>query len=156
MRKSVESSPPPDPNEQMRITPFNWPHGRTQREPSQVPQSGSAEAVALTADADGSASSPPESSYTPSLLPPPVGLSSKELARMRAETLPQRQTSAYMESSEPQHEAGSVGTSGQAPIVPPSETRGLRTVVESLQREVQLLRAERFEVPPPSYSDGSE
>lgn len=75
---------------------------------------------------------------------------------MRTETLPQQQTSADIESSEPQHEAGAAGTSGQAPMAPPSETPELRTVVESLQREVQLLRAERFDVPPPSYTDGSE
>jgi hypothetical protein len=115
---------------QMRVTPFNL------RPPS---------------------AQPPQRPYSPSLLPPLViGPSGKELARLRAENSGPQQTSATMKSNGPQPEPDNVpivtSDSEQVATIPPSETRGLRSLVESLQREMQQLRAERFDAPP-SYSD---
>jgi hypothetical protein len=115
---------------QMRVTPFNL------RSPS---------------------AQPPQRPYSLSLLPPLVfGSSGKELARLRAENSGPQQTPANMESSGSQLEPNNVpiltADSQQVATIPPSETRGLRSLVESLQRQVQQLRAERFDAPP-SYSD---
>jgi len=81
-------------------TSFGWLLGSTRRKLFQDPRFGSAdEVVALTTYSSRASVTPTESSYTPSLLPPPIGLSDKELARMRAESLVPRPTSAYMGSS---------------------------------------------------------
>ena len=78
---------------------------------------------------------------------------------MRAENSGPQQTSANMESNGPQPEPDNVpivtADSEQVATIPPSETRGLRSLVESLQREMQQLRAERFDAPP-SYSDDGD
>jgi hypothetical protein len=70
---------------------------------------------------------PTEGSYTPSLLPPPTGLSDKELARMRAESLVPRPTSAYMGSSGFHFDDVPVATinSEKVATIPPSDNQGL-------------------------------
>jgi len=95
----------------------------------------------------------------------PIGLSAKELARLRAATLRSQLIPVHNELIEPQQfepvtvtvpVVTTVSTDSeleQETAIPLSETRELRTVVESLQREVQRLRAERFDVPP-SYTEG--
>lgn len=135
----------------------------------QDPQSGPPAGASVVANAH----EPPLAPLTPQRRPPspsmstaPIGLSAKELARLRAETLrPQQIPVVHDESIEPQQSepvtvtapvVTTVSTdseSEQDTAIPPSETRELRTVVESLQREVQRLRAERFDAPP-SYTEG--
>lgn len=85
----------------------------------------------------------------------PIGLSGKELARLRAEALVSRQTVSRQtdtpsESSESQSEPATapVVTVEQSAAVPESETQGLQSVVESLWREVRQLRTERLDAPP--------
>ncbi len=149
----------------MRVTPFNLSlHGETQSDPAlrvllQDSPTTPSEAAALIADCESPSAIPPRHPYSPSLLSPLVNsLSSKELARLRAETSGSRQTSTNMESSGPQAQPEPddvpivTAVPEQVATVPPSETRELRSVVESLQREMQQLRAERFDAPP-SYSD---
>ena len=134
----------------------------------QDPQSGQPEAVSVVTNVH----EPPLAPLTPQRRPPspsmssaPIGLSAKELARLRAETLRSQQIQVPNESIEPQQFEPVTATvpvvttdstdseSEQDTAIPPSETRELRTVVESLQREVQRLRAERFDAPP-SYTEG--
>jgi hypothetical protein len=91
--------------------------------------------------------------------PVPAGLSSKQLARLRMEALSSEQSNGQSSSSNgsPSRstspstvvtgQSTSGGTSG-------SETRRLQSEVESLRREMRELRTERFEAPPPSYSEG--
>ena len=168
MRNSVQSSNSGAKMEaslRMRVTPFNLgPHGEAQSDPAlrvllQDSPTTPSEAAALTADCESPSTIPPRHPYSPSLLSPLANsLSSKELARLRAETSGPRQTSTNMESSGPQAQPEPddvpIVTAGpeQVATIPPSETRELRSVVESLQREMQQLRAERFDAPP-SYSD---
>ena len=100
--------------------------------------------------------SEPSLLLTQSALPVPVGLSSKELARLRSTPILSPSTDAQLSSS------------GSEPVTPPTfsaterstltptpETQRLQTEVESLRREMQQLqiRAERFEAPP-SYGEG--
>ena len=159
----IEASP------RMRVTPFNLgPHGETQSDPAlrvllQDSPTTPSEAAVLIADCESPSTIPPRHPYLPSLLSPLVTrLSSKELARLRrlrAETSGLRQTSTNVESSGPQPEPDNVpivtADPEQVTTIPPPETRELRSVVESLQREIQRLRAERFDAPP-SYSDDGD
>ena len=110
-------------------TSFGWLLRSTQRKLFQGPRFGSAdEVVALTTYSPRAPSvTPTESSYTPSLLPPPTGLSDKELARMRAESLVPRPTSAYMGSSGFHFDDVPVATinSEKVATIPPSDNQGL-------------------------------
>ena len=138
----------------------------------QDPQSGQPAGASVVPDVH----EPPLAPLTPQRRPPspsmssaPIGLSAKELARLRAETLRSQQIPVHHdESIEPQQfepvtvtappvvttdSTDSDSESEQDAAIPPSENRELRTVVESLQREVQRLREERFDAPP-SYTEG--
>ena len=78
-------------------------------------------------------------------LPPPVGLSSKELARLRQVSSQPQSTDPLPSGSLPANIERGVTTSS-------SEARRLQSEVESLRREMQQLRAERSEAPP-GYED---
>ena len=81
-----------------------------------------------------------------------VGLSDKEIARLRAEALsfPQPHVSAS-NMSRPTSSLNAVAESGESPF----DTRRLHTEFESLRREVERLRAEGLVVTaPPTYAEG--
>ena len=107
------------PDSSMTVTPFNLTllHAST---PSDSPAPSSRVA------------SPP--------LPPPVGLSSKELARLRQDGSRPQSTDALPSGPLPSNTERGVATSS-------SEALRLQSEVESLGREMQQLRAERFEAP---------
>ncbi|KAH9063194.1 hypothetical protein EDB87DRAFT_1604477 [Lactarius vividus] len=97
-----------------------------------------------------------------SLLPPsqsaasvPVGLTSKELAQLRSATTRSPLTTHWhaRTSSNGSQPTLVVGTSEGRTSTPTPETWRLQSEVESLRREMQELRAERFEAPP-SYGIG--
>ncbi|KAH9000736.1 hypothetical protein EDB86DRAFT_2906085 [Lactarius hatsudake] len=108
----------------------------------------------------GTASDRPTSSSGP-LLPPsqsvapvPVGLTSKELARLRSTAIRSPLTSHAQTSSQPTYPLHiTIDTGAGSPSTPTPETRRLQSEVESLRRAMQELRAERFEAPP-SYGTG--
>ena len=85
-------------------------------------------------------------------MPFPVGLSGKELARLRAESSHSPLTSPDALPSGPLLTA----TAERKPDTSSSEARRLQSEVESLRREVQQIRAEIFESPPgyEAYEDG--
>lgn len=87
----------------------------------------------------------------------PIGLSGKELARLRAEALVLQHTDAPSESSgsEPEPDTVPVVTVEPSVAISESEGQGLRSVVESLRREVQQLRIERLDAPPSYAEDNS-
>jgi hypothetical protein len=106
---------------------------------------------------------PHDLSSTPPTVPPrsrpvapfPVGLSDKEIARLRAETLGSQHphnnstSNASLTTSNANTAAESSGATSSY------DPRRLHTEVESLRREVELLRTEGV-VPgaPPSYTEG--
>ncbi|KAH8987985.1 hypothetical protein EDB86DRAFT_2073744 [Lactarius hatsudake] len=99
-----------------------------------------------------SSSGPPLQS-SPYTLPIPVGLSSKELARLRSRAAHVQLTPAESASSDSQLAPPPIVTTRQGEATPPPEDRALQSEVEYLRREVQRLRvqearAERFEAPP--------
>lgn len=90
----------------------------------------------------------------------PVGLSDKELARLRAEIL----TSQQPDNLNLRDSTPNVSQSASSPIavtetsgaVSPYDSRRLHSEVESLRREMERLRAEGLVVAaPPSYSEGN-
>jgi len=132
------------------------------REVLQDPQAGQPGGMSVVADVH----EPPLIPLLPQRRPPspsissfPIGLSAKELARLRGETLRSQQILVHNESIEPQSEPVLVpvvttdSESEQDTVTPLPETRELLSAVESLQREVERLRAERFDAPP-SYTEG--
>jgi hypothetical protein len=76
------------------------------------------------------------------VLPPPVRLTGKELARLREDNSRLQSTDAL--SPGPQLTA----TAELGAATSSSDARRLQSEVESLWREMQQLRAERFEAPP--------
>ena len=131
---------------QMTVTPFN---------PTLT------DAVTLQAGSQIWTASDGPSSTSEPLLPParsatpiPVGLNSKELARLRSAAMFSLPTHAPSSSSgsQPTYPPPISATEGST-VTPIPETQRLQTEVESLRREMQELRAERFEAPP-SYGDG--
>jgi hypothetical protein len=99
----------------------------------------------------------PERSSSPSFSSAPIGLSDKELARLRrAETLQSQHTHAEggLDESQPESVAVSDVIPERSATMPP-ETPGLRSIVQTLQIEVQRLREERFDAPPSYADDGA-
>ncbi|KAH9171796.1 hypothetical protein EDB89DRAFT_2096462 [Lactarius sanguifluus] len=91
-----------------------------------------------------------------SVTPVPVGMSSKELARLRSMAIRSQPTHTWSSpsGSQPSNPPTTISTAERSSTAtPPPETRRLQTEMESLRREVQELRAERFEAPP-SYGAG--
>ena len=91
----------------------------------------------------------------PAVVPAPVGLSSKELAQLRTDALVRSQNnlaSSGSSSSQPNPALPVTTIRRTATAVTSSNTRQLQSEVEDLRREMQLLRAERFEAPP-SYAE---
>jgi len=97
--------------------------------------------------------------YLSSSPPAPVtaGLSDKELARLRAVALTSQHDNPQNSTSNVSLTAFSptaVAETGGAAL--PSDTRRLHSEVESLRREMELLRAEGLVIAaPPSYTEGS-
>ncbi|KAI9433022.1 hypothetical protein H4582DRAFT_2188478 [Lactarius indigo] len=91
---------------------------------------------------------PPSQSMTPV----PVGLTSKELAQLRSATVYSPLTHARTSSNGSQPNL-TIGNSEWRTSTPPPETWRLQSEVETLRREMDELRAERFEAPP-SYGTG--
>ena len=88
----------------------------------------------------------------------PVGLTGKELARLRSAPMGSTPSHARSSSSGSQPTSPptiSASTSDRTTATPTLETRRLQSEVESLRREMQQLRVrtEAFEAPP-SYGDG--
>ena len=132
---------------QMTVTPFNPTHD------GGPPEVGSQ----IRTMNDG-----PSTTEHPPLLPAhraapvPVGMGSKELARLRSAAMLSPPTSSQTSSSgfQPIHPPAVSATEGITLTPTPEDQRPpWQTAVESLQREVQGLRAEIFE-PPPSYGQG--
>jgi hypothetical protein len=96
---------------------------------------------------------------SPPVAPVPVGLSDKELARLRR---------APLTSQQADNSRGSASNAPQLTLSPtvvqaaetggaalPSDTRRLHSEVESLRREMERLRAEGLVIAaPPSYTEG--
>jgi hypothetical protein len=86
--------------------------------------------------------------------PIPAGLSSKEIARLRAETLRSQAPQNLLTSNLPP------STSSSTTVSEPSgaasyDPQRLHSEVESLRREMEQLRTERLVVEaPPSYTEG--
>jgi len=78
----------------------------------------------------------------------------------RANTFPSEGAHTHAESNEPQRELTATPTVISSPLEDmasvPNEAQGLRLVVESLQREMERLRAERFGAPPSYTADPRE
>ena len=115
------------------------------------PQSGPLEVVTAPDTHSSSSHSLP---LPPAVVPAPVGLSSKELAQLRTALVRSQNNLARSGSSSSQpNPSPPVAIIGPTTTtVPPSNTRQLESEVEGLRREMQLLRAERFEAPP-SYAE---
>ncbi|KAH9000738.1 hypothetical protein EDB86DRAFT_2906103 [Lactarius hatsudake] len=100
---------------------------------------------------------PPPPSQRAALAPVPVGLTDKELARLRSAAIRSPPTSHARTSSSGSQPTvtypSTIGTSEGSTSIPTPETRRLQSEVEFLRREMQELRAERFEAPP-SYGTG--
>ena len=80
------------------------------------------------------------------VVPLPANLSSKELARLREDNSRSQSTSS-----------GPLTATTELPVdASSSEARRLQSEVESLRREMQELRAERFEAPPLYHEDGDQ
>ncbi|KAH9063198.1 hypothetical protein EDB87DRAFT_1681625 [Lactarius vividus] len=117
----------------------------------------------LEAGSQFGTSSDGPSSMSASPLPPlqgvaliPVGLTSKELARMRSAAIRSPLAGHARTSSsgsQPAYPSTISTTERSSTATPTPETRRLQSEVEILRREMQELRAERFEAPP-SYGDG--
>ena len=140
------------------VTPFNL-------SPLDTTQQGSNSWIEqqqlLPEDPDGGMASDPRSlssTSTPSLAlprsrpvaPVPPGLSSKELARLRTEA---QQTHTQHSSDTTQSSSTPTLYTALSGVTSSSDNRRLHSEVESLRREMQQLRVERFE-PPPSYTSG--
>jgi len=121
-------------------------------------QSGLPGTVAAYADAHGALPSPPPSSHSV-----PIGLSAKELARMRAEALTSQpaeagvtppasdsdETESQTPSSESPVSAAERSAATSLPIF-----RTMQSQFDRVLREIQRLRAERSEAEaPPSYAE---
>ena len=138
----------------------------THRDPMAVsgwqrPQSGPLPTVATNPDPHYPPSSPP-GLHSQSPVSVPVGLSAKELARMRAENLPSRHAINTIAETPLGDASGS-----QSPSLPATTTeqremptsvplfRTLQSQVDRLWREMRQLRAERLEgsEAPPSYAE---
>ncbi|KAH9063195.1 hypothetical protein EDB87DRAFT_1558516 [Lactarius vividus] len=100
---------------------------------------------------------PPLPAQSAALATVPVGLTDKELARLRSaatHSLPTSHARTPSSGSQPTVTYPStIGTSEGSTSTPTTETRRLQSEVEFLRREMQELRAERFEAPP-SYGTG--
>ena len=93
--------------------------------------------------------------------PVPAGLSSKEVARLRAEALAGGSPGQSHNGSSPNvshSESRSCpenGVTESGEVTSPLETRRLQSEVESLRREMERLRAEGVIIEaPPSYTEG--
>ena len=105
-----------------------------------------------TSDGPSSSSEPPFPP-TQSPAPAPVGLNSKELARLRS--APMLSPPTHGSSGSPPTYPPTFSATEGSPLTPTSNTQRLQTEMESLRVEMQQLqiRAERFEAPP-SYGQG--
>ena len=106
-----------------------------------------------TASNGPSSVSEPPFTPTQSAVPVPVGLSSKQLAQLRTAAMLSPPTHARSSSSGSQPTYPPTISVTDSSTTPTPDTRRLQTEVESLRREMQELRAERFEAPP-SYGEG--
>ena len=95
---------------------------------------------------------PPNSNLGP-IAPVTGGLSGKELARLRAEGRNAQQTISSSLSNESQPTSSSAIVVEQGGATSTSEAQRIQLEMESLRREMQQLRTERFESPP-SYTEG--
>jgi hypothetical protein len=99
-------------------------------------------------------SSSPSAVLPRQVAPVPVGLSDKEIARLRAETLSSPQAlnfrASALQMSQPTSPLNAVTRSGESQY----DTRRLHTEFESLRREVEQLRAEGLIAAPPGYVEG--
>jgi hypothetical protein len=136
---------------QVTVTPFYMaPPETMERDPESWMTGPQSQSMSLgsydDAGASGSSSAP---APLPLSVPPMVpGLSSKELARLRAEALARSSNQSHSESSG----SGSVtAPTRQRSMASQADARGLRSEVENLRREMDRLREERLEAPP-SYA----
>ncbi len=146
------------------ITPFILPHldairgDPVHRMERQQQQSGHPEAAVMNAGADDPVSSSlPSGQYSQSFPFFPVGLSAKELARMRAETLhPQSAiTPPVPDETHSQPPPSPVATTLQRVTTSSPIIRTVQSQFDRIWREIQQLRAERFgSEAPPSYAEG--
>ncbi len=89
------------------------------------------------------------------MTPELVGLSDKELARLRAEALTSQQSINRSTSNEPRPTSSSNSVTGSGGATSPFDTQRLHSEVESLRREMEQLRSEGLAVAaPPSYTEG--
>ncbi|KAI0290746.1 hypothetical protein B0F90DRAFT_1652294 [Multifurca ochricompacta] len=159
MSKSVRSSfssVVTEAGQQMAVTPFNpsLPEATQLNAMSWTErQSGPFQEATTFQVGNTNDPSPTSLPLHPTLPSVPIGLSGKELARLRTEALRSQRTHSRSASNTPQPNSsptvtteGSVGTSS-------SETRRLQSEVESLRREMQRLREERHEAPPSYMED---
>ncbi|KAI9433068.1 hypothetical protein H4582DRAFT_2082873 [Lactarius indigo] len=153
-RKSIDSSFErdfPEPDLPMVLTPFN-PTLTGAPEPGTGPQTNwrqqpvESETVPLVHAPTPSDSPVP----SPLMVPAPVGLSSKELARLREDNSRSQSTDAL--TSGP----SSAVTAEQGMATSSPEARRLQSEVEALRREMQELRVERFEAPPGYASENGD
>ncbi|KAH9077812.1 hypothetical protein EDB83DRAFT_2514525 [Lactarius deliciosus] len=87
---------------------------------------------------------------SPRMVPVPVGLSSKELARLREDNSRSQSTDALTPGP------SSTAIIEQGIATSPLEARRLQSEVEALRREMQQLRVERFEAPPGYASEDGD
>jgi hypothetical protein len=83
-----------------------------------------------------------------------VGLSDKELARLRADTLSSEQSQNSSTSNVSQSTPSPNTGTGSGEATSPNDPRRLQSEVEFLRREMERLRAEGSA--PPSYTEGDE
>ena len=139
---TIEASP------QMTVTPFN--STLTGAAPLEVGSQ------FRTTSEGPSPTSEPSPLPMQSAVPVPVGLSSKELARLRSTAMLSPPTHAQLSSSGSQPtDLPTIIAAEGVTLTPTPETQRLQTEMESLRREMQELRAERFEAPP-SYGQGGD
>lgn len=96
---------------------------------------------------------------SPPVAPIPVGLSAKELARLRTEALSFPQSPHPGVSTSTSNASQSLSSPNVTPepgeAISPYDTRRLHSEVESLRREMERLRAEGLVIAaPPSYTEG--
>jgi hypothetical protein len=141
-RKS-ETSLSGNQHSQMTVTPFTAALVREAPREAGLP-------IGVTSDGLLSSSEPTLASPQ-SAAPIPVGLTGKELAQLRSTPMlsPPTHPRSSSSGSRPTYPP-TISTTDQTTVTLTPETRRLQTEVESLRREMQQLRAERFE-PPPSY-----